>query len=122
MGSTGRITVLFTVGALVATLLPGACAADCASLMECCRRAPAPDTVVSSSSCCKAERPEMFVPSATPAEIRLNPARETSAAPFVVHAPVLVAGASAALSRPDLSTSHRAPDVPLYLMNAAVLC
>jgi len=60
--------------------------------------------------------------SATPAEVRLKLDRETSAAPFVVHAAVLMGGASVAQSSPDLSMSHRAPDVPLYLMNAAVLC
>jgi hypothetical protein len=123
MGATGRTTLLFTLGALLATLLPGVCAADCASFMECCRRAPAPDTVVSSSTCCRAEQPDISGPSAAPAEVRIKPARETSSsAPFVVHAPVLMGGASVAQATPDHSRSHRAPDVPLYLMNAAVLC
>jgi len=123
MGATGRTMLLFTLGALLATLLPGTCAADCASFMECCRRAPTPDTVVTSSTCCKAEQPELSGPSTAPAEVRIKTAREvSSSAPFVVNAPVLMAGASVASATPDLSTSHRAPDVPLYLMNAAVLC
>jgi len=123
MSAAGRTIFLITLGAVLATLLPGVCAADCASFMECCRRAPAPDTVVSSSSCCNAEKPEMSVPSATPAEVRTKPARETtSSCPFVVHAPVSMGGASVAQASPGRSISHRAPDVPLYLMNAAVLC
>jgi len=123
MSATGRTILIFTLGAILATLVPGVCAADCAAFMECCRREPASETIVTSSTCCKAGQPDMSGPAAGPAEVRIKVASDRfSSSPFVLHASDLLGSEGAAQAALDLPTSHRAPNVPLYLLNAAVLC
>jgi hypothetical protein len=112
-----------TLAALVATLLPGVCAADCGSIMECCRRAPATDAVVGPASCCSGERPVVSGPTAPPADLRVKPARET-AFPWshAVDATASTAVAVGIAGGPAPSGDRHAQDVPIFLLNAAILC
>jgi len=122
MGVTSRFVRVIALGVLLATLLPGVCTVDCAASMECCRRGPAPETVLGSSTCCKAGKTEIPGPSVATADLRLKPGRDISSVELVVHAPASIGLAGLARASADQALLHRAPDVPIYLMNAVVLC
>ena len=117
-----RVLPAVTLAALVVTFVPGLCAADCTALMDCCRKAPAPETRLDSASCCKAGATQVTVPSAMAAALASKIASDASApAPFLY-----VDGAAAANTgfeppATDQPPPHRAAGVPLYLLNTAVL-
>jgi hypothetical protein len=119
---TRSILPTLTLAALAATFVPGLCTADCLALMDCCRKGPATASTLSPASCCAAERPQVSVPTTMVAEIGSKLVRASSGpAPFSKVAAEVERVTFDALAS-DQPPRHRAPGVPLYLLNTAVLC